>query len=112
MKVYRKSRKEACASLDSIWKTVRQTKNRAFKQPYLPNIQKSDGYSATEPQEKIEELKKVLMPTSHAADFSDLTNFVYLTTYQCLELPKKKSFKPAILYAQTKLLGPTKYQTR
>ena len=56
---------------------MRQTKNRAFKQPCLPNIRKSDGYLATEPQEKIEELKKVLMPTPHAADLSDLTNFVY-----------------------------------
>ena len=54
-----------------------QTKNQAFKQLCLPNIQKSDGYPATEPQEKIEELKKVLMPTSHATDLSDLTNFVY-----------------------------------
>ncbi len=30
-KIYRKSKEEACASLDSIWKAVRQTKNRAFK---------------------------------------------------------------------------------
>ncbi len=56
---------------------MRQTKNRPFKQPCLPNIQKSDGYPTTEPQEKIEDLKIVLMPTSHEADLSDLTNFVY-----------------------------------
>ncbi len=76
-KVYRKSREEACASPNSMWKAVRQTKNRAFKQPCFPNIQKSDGYIATEPQEKIEEVKKVLMPIPHAAGLSDLTNFVY-----------------------------------
>ncbi len=64
-------------SPDSIWKAVRQTKNRAFKQLCLPNIQKSDGYPAIESQEKIEELKKFLMPTSRAAYLSDLTNFVY-----------------------------------
>ncbi len=52
-KVYRKSREEACASPDSMWKAVRQTKNRAFKQPCLLNIQKSDEYLAKEPQEKM-----------------------------------------------------------
>ncbi len=48
-RVYRKSKEEACASPDSMWKAVRQTKNRAFNQPCLPNIQKSYGYLAIEP---------------------------------------------------------------
>ncbi len=60
-----------------MWKAVGETKNRAFKQPCLSNIQKSDGYPARKPQEKIEELKQVLIPTSHVADLSDLINFVY-----------------------------------
>ena len=98
-KVYRKSREEACASPDSMWKAVRQTKNRAFKQPCLPNIQKSDGYPAIEPQEKIEELKTILMPISHAADLSDLTNFVYLNV-----LPMPRITQKEILQTSNSLL--------
>lgn len=46
-KAYRKSREEACASPESMWKAVRQAQNRTSRQPYLSNIQRSDGSYVT-----------------------------------------------------------------
>ncbi len=83
-----------------------QTKNQAFKQLCLPNIQKSDGYPATEPQEKIEELKKVLMPTSHATDLSDLTNFVYPNDLPMPQITQKEILQTGSSLRTNKALGP------
>ena len=84
-KAYRESRAEACSSPEELWKAVKQAKNRAPRQPCLPNIQKSTGGLATEPREKIEELKKVLLPAPHSADLSDIQGFEYPNG---LEMPK------------------------
>lgn len=48
----RKSREKAYASSDSMWKAVKQTKNRVSRQPCLPDIQKSDGNPVPEPKKK------------------------------------------------------------
>ena len=72
---YRKSREEVCASLKNMWKVVKHTQNRASRQPCFPDIQKSDGGYATEPREKIEELKKVLLPVPYLVDLSDILYF-------------------------------------
>ncbi len=105
-KVHRKLREEACATPDSIWKAVRKTKNRAFKQPCLLNIRKSDRYLAKEPQEKIEKLKKALMPTPHAADISDPTNFVYPNNLPVLRITQKKIFQTGNSLLTNKAPGP------
>ena len=76
MKVYRKSREETYASLESMWKAIRHAQNRASRQTCLPNIQRLDGSYITEPK-KIEELKKVLLPSPHSADLSNLADFEY-----------------------------------
>ena len=62
---------------ENIWKAVRQAQNRTSRQLCLPNIQRSDGSYVIEQREKIEELKKVLLPAPHAADLSDLASFEY-----------------------------------
>ncbi len=85
---------------------MRQTKNRAFKQPCLPNIWKSDGYLAKEPQKKIEELKKALIPTSHAADLSDLTNFVYPNDLPMPRITQKEIFQTGNSLHTNKAPGP------
>lgn len=84
-KSYRESRTEACTSPEELWKAVKQAKNRGPRRPCLPNIQKSTGGLATEPREKINELKKVLLPTPQSADLSDIQGFQYL---HGLEMPE------------------------
>ena len=84
-KAYRESRAEACNSLEELWKAIRQAKIRAPRQPCLPNIQKSMERLATEPKEKIGELKKVLLPIPQFMDFSDIQGFEYPNR---LEMPK------------------------
>ena len=76
-KAYCESGAEACNSPEELWKAVRQAKNRAARQICLPNIQKSTGGLATKPKEKMEELKKVLLPTPQSADLSDIQGFEY-----------------------------------
>ncbi len=76
-KAYRKSREEAFDSPESMWKAVKYAQNETSRQHCLPNIQRSDGSHVTEPKEKIEELKKVLLPAADSADLSDLANFEF-----------------------------------
>ncbi len=85
---------------------MRQTKNRAFKHPHFPNIWKSDGYLAKEPQEKIEELKKILIRTPHAADLSDLTNFVYPNDLPMPRITQKEIFQTGNSLRTNKAPGP------
>lgn len=84
-KAYRESRAEACNSPEELWKAVRQAKNQAPRQSCLFSIQKSTGGLATEPKEKIKELKKVLLPTPQFVDLSDIQGFEYPNR---LEMPK------------------------
>ncbi len=84
---------------------MRQTKNQGFKQSCLSNIQKSDRYPATEPQEKINELKKVLMPSPHAADLSYLTNFVYPNNLSMLQIIQKEILQTSSFLRTKKALG-------
>ncbi len=76
-KAYRKSREEACASSEGMWKAVKHAQNRTSRQPCLQNIQRLDRSYAIEPKEKIEELKNALLPAPYSADLSDLVNFEY-----------------------------------
>ena len=72
---YHKSREETCVSLKNMWKVVKHTQNRAPRQLCLPNIRKSDRGYTTEPREKIEELKKVLLLAPHSVDLSNILHF-------------------------------------
>lgn len=85
---------------------MRQSQNRLSKQPCLPDIQKSDGSLVTEPQEKIEELKKVLMPTPHAADLSDLTNYIYPSDIPMLRITRKEILQSGNSLRANKAPGP------
>lgn len=71
-------------------KAIRQAKNRALRQPYFSSIQKSTGRLATEPKEKIEKLKKVLLPTPQFANLSNIQGFEYPNG---LEMPKITQYK-------------------
>ena len=97
-KAYRKSREEACASPESMWKAVRHAQNRTSRQPCLPNIQRSDGSYVTEPKEKIEELKRFYCQHHTQPTFQILPTLSIQMIYHCLGLPRNKSFKLANIY--------------
>ena len=86
-----------------MWKAVRHTQNRAPRQACLPDIRKSDGGYATEPRDKIEELKKVSLPAPHSADLSNILNFQYpsdlpmpcITKKELLQIGKHLQIKKA-----------------
>ena len=92
-KAYLGSKAEACNSSEELWKVVKHTKKRVSKQPCLPNIQKSMGDLVTKPIEKIEELKKVLLPTSQSADLSDIHGFQYPNGLKMTKITKNKIFQ-------------------
>lgn len=75
MKAYQKKKKEIYASLESIWKAVRQVQNQTSRQSYLLNILRSDECYITDPEKKIEELKNVLLPVLYSAELLNLVNF-------------------------------------
>lgn len=87
---YRKSREEACASPEDMWKAIRNTQNRAPRQAFLPDIRISDGGYATKLRDKLEELKKVLLPATHSADLSDILNFQYSNNLPMPRITKKE----------------------
>ena len=60
-----------------MWKAIKHAQNRTSRQPCFPDIQRLDRSYVTEPKEKIEELKKVLLPAPHSANLSDFANFEY-----------------------------------
>lgn len=91
--IYCKSREEAFTSLKDMWKAVRHTQNRALRQACLPDIWKSDRSYAIESKDKIEELKKVLLPAPHSADLSNILNLNTQIIYLCLASPKRNYFK-------------------
>ena len=105
-KAYRKSREEACASPESMWKAIKHVQNRTSRQPCLPNIQRSDGSYITEPKEKIEELKKVLLPAPHSADVSDLANFEYPNDLPLTRITQKEILQTGKYLRMNKALGP------
>ena len=105
-KAYRKSREEACASPESMWKAVKHAQNRASRQPCLPNIQRSDGSYITEPKEKIEELKKVLLPSPRSADLSDLADFEYPNDLPLPRITQKEILQTGKYLRMNKAPGP------
>ena len=47
-KIYCKPRKETCDSLEDMWKAIKHAQNKASRQFFLPNIQRSNGNYVTE----------------------------------------------------------------
>lgn len=105
-KSYRKSREEACSLPESMWKAVRHAQNRTLRQPCLPIIQKSDGSFATEPKEKIEKLKKVLLAAPHSADLSDLAGFEYRNNLPLPRITQKEILQIGKYLHMNKAPGP------
>ncbi len=68
-------------------------------------MQNSNGYLVTEPQEKIKEFKKVLIPTSNAADLSYLTNFVYPNDLPMPRITRKEILQTSNSLRTNKALG-------
>lgn len=91
-----------------MWKAVRHTQNRAPRQACLPDIRKSDGGYATEPRDKIEELKKVLLPAPHSADLSDILNFQYPNDLPMPRITKKELLQIGKHLRIKKAPGPDK----
>lgn len=89
-----------------MWKAIRQARNLALRQPCLPNIQKSDESLVTEPEEKIEELKKVLLPAPHSADLSDLINFQYPNDLPMPRITQKEILQTGKYLRTKKVPGP------
>ena len=105
-KAYYESRAEACSSSEELWKAVKEVKNRVSRQLCLPSIQKSTGSLATKPIEKIEELKKVLLPTSQSAYLSDFHGFKYSNGLEMSKITKNKILQMIKDFRTRKAPGP------
>ena len=66
-------------------------KNRGVKsQAFTPALQKQDGTSATESEDKAELLQVTFFSMPSEADLRDLKNYKYLEPLQMLSIGKQK----------------------
>lgn len=101
-KAYCKSKEEACASSESMWKAVRHAQNRTLKQPCLSNIQRLNKSYVTKPKKKIEELKKVLLPAPYSVNLLDLAGFEYQNDLPLPRITQKKIFQTGKYFQMNK----------
>ena len=97
----------ASADLKGLWKLAKWTKNRgAESQAFTPALQKQDGTSATEPEDKAELLQAIFFSAPPEADLRDMENYEYPEPLQ-MPLIGEQELSNAILQAPSnKAPGP------